>query len=108
MLYQDRIAQLGWPEHKGQSQRQYISKLLINGFTINSKQCHYIGINHLHSILPKLNERGFPCTVEHKKVIDPATGKLSPTNVDSVHMTQEQRQEWLDKQAEKRKLRPRK
>lgn len=103
----DHITELGWPEYKRESQSQYISKLLINGFKINSKECLYIGINHLHSLLPKLRKKGFPCIINHYKVIDPATGKLSPTVVDIVHMTSEQRQEWGEIRKQKRKPKPR-
>jgi len=108
MLYHDRIILLGWPEYKAQHQINYLIELLIKGFSVDTRKCRFIGIGNLHSLLPQLERKQFPFTKAKRKVRDPVTGTTPINEVLVVWITDEQRQEWLDRNADKRKLRPRK
>ena len=90
-MYMNQIHQLSLPEPKqGETQTYYIKRLLLNGYRINTRQCQFIGILNLHSRVSALKKARFPLTIEHKQVVDPATGKTPPYAVDVVYMTADQ------------------
>lgn len=76
---------LGLPEPcKQETQREYIRRILLAGHSINTRQCRFIGIGNLHSVVSALRKRRFPLRVEHKPAIEPPSGELLPQLVDHV------------------------
>lgn len=98
MLYQDRIAQLGWPRYKGQHQTHYLMELLIKGYSPDTRKCRFVGIGNLHSLLPQLERKLFPFTKAMRKTKDPVTGTTPSNEVLVVWMTAEQIQKWIERQ----------
>lgn len=76
---------LGLPEpRKQETQREYIRRILLAGYSINTRQCRFIGIGNLHSVVSALRKRRFPLRVEHKPAIEPLSGERLPQLVDHV------------------------
>lgn len=76
---------LGLPEpRKQETQREYIKRILLTGHSINTRQCRFIGIGNLHSVVSALRKRHFPLRVEHKPAIEPRSGEILPQPVDHV------------------------
>jgi hypothetical protein len=97
-MYLKKIEELELPEPKcDEKQYTYILRILLLGIAINTRICRYIGIGNLHSLVSELKKKRIPHTVEHRAVIDPATGKLNPYPVDVVWITAEQKQFHINK-----------
>lgn len=76
---------LGLPEpRKQESQWEYIRQILLAGHSINTRQCRFIGIGNLHSVVSALRKWGLPLRIEHKPAIEPRSGESLPQPVDHV------------------------
>lgn len=95
-LYQDKIKELGLPKYGGGKQIHYVITLLLKGYKVDTRQCRYIGIANLHSIIPKLfSIHRLEVTKELKRVIDPQIKIVPDRPVDVIWMTESQRAEYF-------------
>lgn len=102
-MYSDNIKKLKLPEWKqGETQANYIKRLLLNGHKFDTRQARFIGIGNLHSLLSDKLMKKFPFRVEHKRVIDPATGKIPIHKVLVIYMTAEQIQAYKRENAQQK------
>jgi hypothetical protein len=97
MLYPERIKELGLPEYKGEKHIHYLMKILLKGYTIDTRKCRYIGIGNLHSEIPKFIKKGFPFRKRKGRVVDPATNAIPPYEVIIIRMTKTQKREYFSR-----------
>lgn len=106
MLYQERIKELGLPDYKsGETHINYITRLLLNGYKLNTRGCRFIGIGNLHSEILKLEKRNLQITIEKQRTIDPVTGEIpkqlvlvlwmTPSQIAEYHAQKERAQQKL-------------
>jgi len=82
---------LGLPfPKKYEKQINYVLRLLLTGYSVNTRIARYIGIHNLHSILSKLKKRGVPFTIDHLKVYCPLVKEVISNPVDKAYMSSEQ------------------
>ncbi len=82
---------LSLPHKKNyETQVSYVKRILMLGFSINTREARLLGIHNLHSVLSSLKRKGIHLTIEHRSVIDPQTGHLNHFQVDVAYMTNEQ------------------
>lgn len=100
-MYIENIKKLNYPQpYKAEKQTSYIKRILLKGYSIDTRICRYIGIGNLHSIVSHFKKSQFLHTLEHKRVVDPATGTTPPYPVDVVYMTDKQIQVYKRKNAQ--------
>ena len=100
-LYEENIKKLNLPEqHNSEKHINYVKRVLLTGRKLNTRQCRFIGIGNLHSIISALSTKHFPHTVKHRKVVDPYTGEVPPYEVDVIWMTPEQIQTFKQQNAQ--------
>ena len=101
MIHQDKCAELNWLTPKSyETQYSYILRLLLEGFTLTTRTCRYIGIHNLHSIIPKFYDREIELTHYLGQAECPFTKEIPERRVNIVYMTPEQRQAyWAKKTA---------
>ncbi|WP_063704715.1 hypothetical protein [Pseudoalteromonas gelatinilytica] len=75
---------------KYEKQINYVLRLLLTGYSINTRMARYIGIYNLHSILSKLKKRGVPFTIDHVKAYCPLVQEVISNPVDKAYMSFEQ------------------
>ncbi|WP_429108595.1 hypothetical protein [Aeromonas media] len=91
-LIPEACEELIFPEpYAREEQIAYVRRLLLGGYTINTRQARFIGIHNLHSIAAELRRKRLPFETDHKLAMDPRTGELPPQKVDHLYMTEEQR-----------------
>lgn len=103
---QNIIAQFGWPKYQGEAKVKYLINLLMSGYKVNSHQWNAADFNYLNSYVhTTLRKKKFPLSHTTRKIPHPLTRKVSITPVIVVWMTDEQKQEWLDRNTNRGKLR---
>jgi hypothetical protein len=91
MIHKDKCLELGLPEPKSyDNQLTYIKRLLLLGFSFNTRMARYCGIGNLHSLVAPLRRKGIHFNKAKKQVKCPFTGKTPPYPVDILSMTSEQ------------------
>jgi hypothetical protein len=91
MIHIDKCLELGLPEPKSyDNQLTYIKRLLLLGFSFNTRMARYCGIGNLHSLVAPLRRKGINFTKVKNLVNCPFTGKTPPYPVDILSMTPEQ------------------
>ncbi|MEZ8989073.1 hypothetical protein FCV82_06440 [Vibrio breoganii] len=92
MIYKDECFELGLPEpKKSEQQVHYVTRVMLEGIRLDTRQARYVGIGNLHSIVSHLNKKKLPFTVSHDLRKCPKTGDVPPYPVDVIWMTDEQR-----------------
>ncbi len=93
----ERCLELGLPVPKGCfSQKAYVLLCLSEGHTITTRKCQYIGINNLHSVMPKIRDMGIDLTEQNKPVYCYRAKEIDPDPVIYAYMTPEQIKAYLE------------
>jgi len=88
MIHKEKCLELGLPEPMSfDNQETYIVKIMVLGFTINTRMARFVGIHNLHSIAPKLYKKGYEFEHENMRVSCPFTGKTPNQTVIVLSMT---------------------
>ncbi len=83
--------QLGLPKPKRyEKQIDYVLRLMLLGYSINTRTARYIDIYNLHSVLHTLKKRGVSFNIDHVKAYCPRSGEVLSNLVDSAYMHSEQ------------------
>ena len=91
MIHIDKCLELGLPAPKSyDNQLTYIKRLLLLGFSFNTRMARYCGIGNLHSLVAPLRRKGIDFTKVKNIVKCPFTGKTPPYPVDILSMSPEQ------------------
>jgi len=93
--------ELGLPAPKKyEKQINYVLRLLLIHYPVNTRMARYIGIYNLHSILSKLKKRGVPFTIDHVKAYCPLVQEVISNPVDKAYMSFEQVSSYKEKAAQ--------
>lgn len=88
----DKCAAIGFLEPKKcETQSSYIIRLLLKGFVVTTRDCRFIEIANLHSVIPVLKKKGYKFTLEHKKAYCHTCKETPPYVVDVIYMSNYQR-----------------
>ena len=91
-IHTDKAADLDLPCPKSfETQYAYVLRLMLEGITLNTRVCRYLGIHNLHSIAPKLYYNGIKFTWYKDLAECPLSGEVPPRPVTTIYMTLEQR-----------------
>jgi hypothetical protein len=91
MIHKDKCLELGLPEPQSyDNQLTYIKRLLLLGFSFNTRMARYCGIGNLHSLVSPLKKNGYQFNLDHGRVKCPFTGIVPPHPVDILSMSPEQ------------------
>lgn len=83
--------QLGLPKPKRyEKQIDYVLRLMLLGYSINTRTARYIDIYNLHSVLHTLKKRGVSFNIDHVKAYCPRSGEVLSNLVDKAYMHREQ------------------
>ncbi|MDC0611154.1 hypothetical protein OAP63_10470 [Vibrio sp.] len=104
MLYPERVKELGLPKYRGEKHIHYLMKILLKGYTIDTRQCRYIGIGNLHSEVPKFIKKDFPISERKGRVVDPVTNLIPTQEVIIIWMTKTQRNEYFSRKKTCRRI----
>ncbi|ORT50713.1 hypothetical protein ST37_08320 [Vibrio sp. qd031] len=97
LIYKDECFELGLPEpKKGEHQTHYVTRVMMEGIRLDTRQARYIGIGNLHSLVSELNRKRVPFSLAHLKVPCPKTKQVPPNPVDVIWMTDTERSEFLE------------
>lgn len=92
-IYHDNCTSIGFLEPKSyETQRGYTIRLLLNGYTVSTRDCRYVGIGNLHSIIPYLKKMGYEFNHEHKQAYCHARKSTPPQKVNVIFMDAIQRE----------------
>tara|TARA_B100000809_G_C14678264_1_gene365875 strand:+ start:54 stop:368 length:315 start_codon:yes stop_codon:yes gene_type:complete len=91
MIHKDKCLELGLPDPKPyDNQLTYIKRLLLLGFSFNTRMARYCGIGNLHSLVAPLRRKGIEFTKVKNLAKCPFTDTTPPYPVDILSMTPEQ------------------
>lgn len=97
LIYKDECFELGLPEpKKGEQQVNYVTRVMMEGIHLDTRQARYVGIGNLHSIVSALAKKKLPFSVKHAVRKCPKTGDVPPYPVDVIWMTNEQRNAYSE------------
>jgi len=83
--------QLGLPTPKRyEKQIDYVLRLMLLGYSINTRTARYIDIYNLHSVLHTLKRRGISFNIDHVKAYCPRAEAVLSNLVDKAYMHREQ------------------
>ena len=83
--------QLGLPKPKRyEKQIDYVLRLMLLGYSINTRTARYIDIYNLHSVLHTLKKRGVSFNIDHVKAYCPRSEEVLSNLVDKAYMHREQ------------------
>lgn len=83
--------QLGLPTPKRyEKQIDYVLRLMLLGYSINTRTARYIDIYNLHSVLHTLKNRGISFNIDHVKAYCPRAKAVLSNLVDKAYMHSEQ------------------
>ena len=83
--------QLGLPTPKRyEKQIDYVLRLMLIGYSINTRTARYIDIYNLHSVLHTLKRRGISFNIDHVKAYCPRAEAVLSNLVDKAYMHREQ------------------
>ena len=83
--------QLGLPKPKRyEKQIDYVLRLMLLGYSINTRTARYIDIYNLHSVLHTLKKRGVSFNIDHVKAYCPRSREVLSNLVDKAYMHSEQ------------------
>jgi hypothetical protein len=103
MIHKDKCLEIGLPLPASyDNQLTYVLKVISTGHKLNTRTARYIGIHNLHSIAPRLHNKGYRFSLEHGRVKCPFTGKTPSNPVDILSMTPEQIIIYNNKKAAKK------
>ena len=98
ILHKEKCLGLGLPEPQDhETQLAYVIKCIANGHNLDTRQCRYIGIHNLHSLVSLMAKRKVEFSLGHGRVLCPFTKEVPPYPVDIVYMTLEQQQKFSSK-----------
>lgn len=88
----DKCAAIGFLEpKKHETQSGYIIRLLLKGFVVTTRDCRFIEIANLHSVIPVLKKKGYKFSHEHKQAYCHTSKTTPPQMVDVIFMDANQR-----------------
>jgi hypothetical protein len=91
MIHKDKCLELGLPEPKSyDNQLTYIKRLLLLGYSFNTRMARYCGIGNLHSLVEPLKKKGIEFIKVKSIVKCLFTGKIHPYPVIVLSMSPEQ------------------
>ena len=97
MILSEKCLELNLPEpHKAEEQLNYVKRTIVEGYTLNTRICRFIGIHNLHSIVPKLSESNVNFEKINIPVCCPLLKTMPPEPVIVIYMTMEQQKEYWE------------
>ena len=102
MSFDQEFRELKFPKKKSyETEISYVLQLISNGYVLNSYICRYIGIAHLHSITPKLYDKGYDFSKSKGLAYCPKRKLIPPRKVITLYMTQDQQSQYRENKKEK-------
>ncbi|AVQ86861.1 hypothetical protein C7R88_05745 [Plesiomonas shigelloides] len=103
LIKPDCCEKLGFPKPRPyESQLRYIRRVLISGYSLNTREAREIGIGNLHSQESNLRRKGFPLSKCCKPAPDPETKEMLSGDVVHIWVNPEDLEAWKAALAEKR------
>lgn len=97
IIHTDKARKLGLSEPKSfETQYAYVLRLMLEGVTLDTRICRFLGIHNLHSIVPKLYDNGVEFTQYQGLTECPFTGEIPRRPVIVIYMTPEQRKAYFE------------
>jgi hypothetical protein len=103
MIHKDKCLELGLPEPKSyENQLTYIKRLLLMGFSFNTRMARYCGIGNLHSLVVPLKTSGLDFIKVKKLTMCPFTNETPPYPVNILSMSPEQITQYIEAKTAKK------